>query len=171
MHKNPDAITCIILLVCHPDVSPEERVQNVGRILRKEVEDVTVRWKNLGAASVDWQQQLELAMERLMELQDAQDQLDFKLRQAEAVKNSWTPVGDLLVDDLQNHIDRVKVGILSSRCFGHVPWCYMKHLGEACLYYCVYIFIVLIFKHFFFKRHQDFCKFLGVPGGDSSHPR
>uniref|UniRef100_A0A8C1XAQ3 Dystrophin n=1 Tax=Cyprinus carpio TaxID=7962 RepID=A0A8C1XAQ3_CYPCA len=90
--------------------SPEERVQNVGRILRKEVEDVTVRWKNLGVASVDWQQQLELAMERLMELQDAQDQLDFKLRQAETVKNSWKPVGDLLIDDLQNHIDRVKVG-------------------------------------------------------------
>uniref|UniRef100_A0A673GMG4 Dystrophin-like n=1 Tax=Sinocyclocheilus rhinocerous TaxID=307959 RepID=A0A673GMG4_9TELE len=90
------------------DVSPEERVQNVGRILRKEVEDVTVRWKNLGAASVDWQQQLELALERLMELQDAQDQLDFKLRQAETVKNSWKPVGDLLIDDLQNHIDRVK---------------------------------------------------------------
>uniref|UniRef100_A0A8C1QRX3 Dystrophin n=1 Tax=Cyprinus carpio TaxID=7962 RepID=A0A8C1QRX3_CYPCA len=89
--------------------SPEERVQNVGRILRKEVEDVTVRWKNLGVASVDWQQQLELAMERLMELQDAQDQLDFKLRQAETVKNSWKPVGDLLIDDLQNHIDRVKV--------------------------------------------------------------
>uniref|UniRef100_A0A671RYB1 Dystrophin-like n=1 Tax=Sinocyclocheilus anshuiensis TaxID=1608454 RepID=A0A671RYB1_9TELE len=91
------------------DVSPEERVQNVGRILRKEVEDVTVRWKNLGAASVDWQQQLELALERLMELQDAQDQLDFKLRQAETVKNSWKPVGDLVIDDLQNHIDRVKV--------------------------------------------------------------
>uniref|UniRef100_A0A673GN82 Dystrophin-like n=1 Tax=Sinocyclocheilus rhinocerous TaxID=307959 RepID=A0A673GN82_9TELE len=88
--------------------SPEERVQNVGRILRKEVEDVTVRWKNLGAAAVDWQQQLELAMERLMELRDAQDQLDFKLRQAETVKNSWRPVGDLLIDDLQNHIDRVK---------------------------------------------------------------
>uniref|UniRef100_A0A671RYH9 Dystrophin-like n=1 Tax=Sinocyclocheilus anshuiensis TaxID=1608454 RepID=A0A671RYH9_9TELE len=88
---------------------PEERVQNVGRILRKEVEDVTVRWKNLGAASVDWQQQLELALERLMELQDAQDQLDFKLRQAETVKNSWKPVGDLVIDDLQNHIDRVKV--------------------------------------------------------------
>ncbi|XP_051982361.1 dystrophin isoform X4 [Xyrauchen texanus] len=90
------------------DVSPEERVQNVCRILRKEVEDVTVRWKNLGAAAVDWQQQLELALERLMELQDAQDQLDFKLRQAETVKNSWKPVGDLVVDDLQNHIERVK---------------------------------------------------------------
>ncbi|XP_051561078.1 dystrophin-like isoform X2 [Myxocyprinus asiaticus] len=90
------------------DVSPEERVQNVGRILGKEVEDVTVRWKNLGADAYDWQQQLELAMKRLMEIQDAQDQLDFKLRQAETVKNSWKPVGDLIVDDLQTHIDRVK---------------------------------------------------------------
>lgn len=103
----------------------------MGRILRKEVEDVTVRWKNLGAAAVDWQQQLELAMERLMELQDAQDQLDFKLRQAETVKNSWKPVGELVVDDLQNHIDRVKVSILLSLIkkkkeafFGHVKWQY-----------------------------------------------
>lgn len=81
----------------------------MSRILRKEVDDVTVRWKNLGPAAVDWQQQLELALERLMELQDAQDQLDSKLRQAESVKNSWKPVGDVIVDDLQNHIERVKV--------------------------------------------------------------
>lgn len=92
----------------------------MGRILRKEVEDVTVRWKNLGAAAIDWQQQLELAMERLMELQDAQDQLDFKLRQAETVKNSWKPVGELVVDDLQNHIDRVKVSILLSLIYIYI---------------------------------------------------
>lgn len=83
----------------------------MSRLLRKEVDDVTVRWKNLGAASIDWQQQLELALERLMELQDAQDQLDSKLRHAESVKNSWKPVGDVIVDDLQNHIERVKVRI------------------------------------------------------------
>ncbi|TRZ02504.1 hypothetical protein DNTS_000081 [Danionella cerebrum] len=90
------------------DVSPEERAQNVGKILRKEVEDVTVHWKNLDAAAVDWQKQLEQAMERLMELQDAQDQLDSKLLQAEGFKDSWKPVGDLLVDDLKSQIDRVK---------------------------------------------------------------
>lgn len=124
------------------DVSPEERVQNVGRILRKEVEDVTVRWKNVGAAAVDWQQQLELAMERLLELQDAQDQLDFKLRQAETVKNSWKPVGELLVDDLQNHIDRVKVSILlflikkafSDKFNGNTPW------SSMLVYPMVYMF-------------------------------
>uniref|UniRef100_A0AAY5ESK3 Dystrophin n=1 Tax=Electrophorus electricus TaxID=8005 RepID=A0AAY5ESK3_ELEEL len=90
------------------DVSSEERVQNVGRILRKEAEDVTTRWKELGAAAVDWQQQLELALERLMELQEAEDQLDYKLHQAEMVKDSWDPVGDLLVDNLSNQIDIVK---------------------------------------------------------------
>ncbi|KAI4901901.1 hypothetical protein NFI96_022255 [Prochilodus magdalenae] len=85
-----------------------ERVQNVERILRKEAEDVTTKWKELGSAAVDWQQQLELALERLMELQDAEDQLDFKLQQAEVVKDSWDPVGDLLVDDLSKQIDMVK---------------------------------------------------------------
>lgn len=122
----------------------------MGRILRKEVEDVTVRWKNLGAAAIDWQQQLELAMERLMELQDAQDQLDFKLRQAETVKNSWKPVGELVVDDLQNHIDRVKVSILLSliyiykkklfwTCTMAIPWYPLKQLGLACFYCGIYV--------------------------------
>ncbi|XP_066517657.1 dystrophin isoform X2 [Hoplias malabaricus] len=91
------------------DVHSEDRVHNVQRILRKEAENVTIQWKDLGTAVVDWQQQLELALERLMELQDAEDQLDFKLQQAEIVKDSWDPVGDLLIDDLSKQIDIVKV--------------------------------------------------------------
>uniref|UniRef100_A0A8B9JZY8 Dystrophin n=1 Tax=Astyanax mexicanus TaxID=7994 RepID=A0A8B9JZY8_ASTMX len=83
----------------------EERVQNVERILRKEAEDVTTQWRELGIAAVDWQQQLELALERLMELQDAQDQLDFKLQQAEMIKDSWDPVGDILIDNLSKQMD------------------------------------------------------------------
>ncbi|XP_076838749.1 dystrophin isoform X3 [Brachyhypopomus gauderio] len=90
------------------DVGSEERIQNVGRILRKEAEDVSTRWAELGVAAVDWQRELELALERLEELQEAEDQLDFKLRQAEMVKDSWDPVGDLLVDDLSNQINIVK---------------------------------------------------------------
>ncbi|XP_072514120.1 dystrophin isoform X6 [Salminus brasiliensis] len=86
----------------------EERVQNVERILRKEAEDVTTRWMELGTAAVEWQQQLELALEKLMELQDAQEQLDFKLQQAEMVKDSWDPVGDILIDNLSTQIGMVK---------------------------------------------------------------
>jgi len=37
------------------------------------------------------------------------DELDLKLRQAEVFKGSWQPVGDLLIDSLQDHLEKVKV--------------------------------------------------------------
>uniref|UniRef100_A0A673BJX7 Dystrophin n=1 Tax=Sphaeramia orbicularis TaxID=375764 RepID=A0A673BJX7_9TELE len=90
------------------DISPEERAQNVGRILRKEADDVITKWDRLNADAADWQRRLELALDRLMELQEAEDLLDGQLRQAEMVKEAWEPVGDLLIDSLPEHIDRVK---------------------------------------------------------------
>lgn len=92
-------------------VISEERIQNVERILRKEAEDVSKLWKNLGTAAADWHQQLELALERLMELQDTADQLELKLQQAEIEKKSWDPVGDLLIDNLNDQIEMVKVSV------------------------------------------------------------
>ncbi|XP_039649481.1 dystrophin isoform X9 [Perca fluviatilis] len=90
------------------DISPEERAQNIGRVLRKEADDVVTKWDRLNADSDDWQRRLELAQDRLMELQEAEDLLDGQLRQAEMVKEAWEPVGDLLIDSLPEHIDRVK---------------------------------------------------------------
>uniref|UniRef100_A0A3B4XFW8 Dystrophin n=1 Tax=Seriola lalandi dorsalis TaxID=1841481 RepID=A0A3B4XFW8_SERLL len=90
------------------DISPEERAQNVGRVLRKEADDVMTKWDQLNTDSTDWQKRLELALDRLMELQEAEDLLDGQLRQAEMVKEAWEPVGDLLIDSLPEHIDRVK---------------------------------------------------------------
>nr|XP_019960032.1 PREDICTED: dystrophin-like [Paralichthys olivaceus] len=90
------------------DISPEERAHNVGRILRKEADDVVMKWDQLNAHSADWQRRLELALDRLMELQEAEDLLDGQLRQAEMVKEAWEPVGDLLIDSLPEHIERVK---------------------------------------------------------------
>ncbi|KAM6958012.1 dystrophin isoform 1-T1 [Tautogolabrus adspersus] len=90
------------------DISPEERAQNVGRVLRKEADDVINKWDNLNADSAAWQKRLELALDRLIELQEAEDLLDGQLRQAEMVKDAWEPVGDLLIDSLPEHIERVK---------------------------------------------------------------
>uniref|UniRef100_A0A8C5EJ22 Dystrophin n=1 Tax=Gouania willdenowi TaxID=441366 RepID=A0A8C5EJ22_GOUWI len=86
--------------------TPEERAQNVGRILRKEADDVVTRWDRLNVDSVDWQKRLELALKRLMELQTAEDLLDGQLRQAEMVKEAWEPVDDVLMDALPEHIER-----------------------------------------------------------------
>lgn len=81
----------------------------MGRVLRKEVDDVMTRWERLSTDSAEWQRRLEAALERLAELQEAQDLLDGQLRQAEMVKEAWEPVGDLSIDSLQDNMDRVKV--------------------------------------------------------------
>lgn len=92
-----------------PDISPEERAQNVGRVLQKEAEDVRSQWELLNGASADWQRRLELALQQLTELQEAQDLLDAQLKQAEMVKEAWEPVQELSAAALTENIDRVKV--------------------------------------------------------------
>ncbi|TNM94219.1 hypothetical protein fugu_002395 [Takifugu bimaculatus] len=91
------------------DISPEERAQNVGRVIRKEADDVIMKWDRLNTDSVEWQKKLELALDRLMELQEAEDLLDGQLRQAEMVKEAWEPVGDLLIESLPENIDKAKL--------------------------------------------------------------
>ncbi|XP_077338684.1 dystrophin isoform X2 [Lithobates pipiens] len=90
------------------DHHAEEPSKNVSRILQKQVEDVRNEWDRLNVRSVEWQRKLDDALERLQELQDAMDELDHKLHQAEAMKGSWQPVGDLLIDSLQDHIGKIK---------------------------------------------------------------
>ncbi|KAM9766235.1 dystrophin-like isoform 2-T2 [Menidia menidia] len=90
------------------DISPEERAQNVGRVLRKEADDVTSKWSQLNVNSASWQRRLELALDRLMELQEAEDLLDTQLKQAEMVKSAWEPLDDVPVDSLPDYIERVK---------------------------------------------------------------
>lgn len=91
----------------------------MGRVLRKEADDVMIKWDQLNVDSADWQRRLELALDRLMELQEAEDLLDGQLRQAEMVKEAWEPVGDLLIDSLPEHIDRVKVRLTKCSSMNH----------------------------------------------------
>ncbi|XP_058884865.1 dystrophin-like isoform X11 [Acipenser ruthenus] len=90
------------------ELSAGERAQNISRILRKESDDVKTEWERLNRRSADWQKKLDEALERLLELQEAMDELDLKLHQAEMVKQGWQPVGDLLIDSLQDHIEKLK---------------------------------------------------------------
>lgn len=92
----------------------------MGRVLRKEADDVIFRWDKLSADSSEWQRRLELALDRLMELQEAEDLLDGQLRQAEMVKEAWEPVGDLLIDSLPENIERVKVRLSHVSLYSHL---------------------------------------------------
>ncbi|XP_071424824.1 dystrophin isoform X4 [Pithys albifrons albifrons] len=91
------------------DLSPEERSQHVTKLLQRQADEVRTEWDKLNLQSADWQKKIDDALERLQGLQEAMDELDLKLRQAEAFKGSWQPVGDLLIDSLQDHLEKVKV--------------------------------------------------------------
>ncbi|XP_027744341.1 dystrophin isoform X8 [Empidonax traillii] len=91
------------------DLSPEERAHHVTKVLQRQADDVRTEWDKLNLQSADWQKKIDDALERLQALQEAMDELDLKLRQAEAFKGSWQPVGDLLIDSLQDHLEKVKV--------------------------------------------------------------
>lgn len=92
-----------------PDLTPEEKARGLARAIRKQTGEVRERWERLKGHVGGWHNQVERALERLQELQSSMDQLDLRLTRAEEAKATWQPVGDLLIDSLQDHIDKTVV--------------------------------------------------------------
>uniref|UniRef100_A0A4W5P726 Utrophin n=1 Tax=Hucho hucho TaxID=62062 RepID=A0A4W5P726_9TELE len=92
-----------------PHLTPEEKARGVARAIRKQTAEVQERWERLQGHAGGWQSQVERALERLQELQSNMDQLDLRLARAEETKAGWQPVGDLLIDSLQDHIAKTTV--------------------------------------------------------------
>ncbi|XP_055982404.1 utrophin isoform X1 [Sorex fumeus] len=88
------------------ELTPEERAQKIAKTMRKQSSEVKEKWESLNAVTNSWQKQVDKALEKLRDLQGAMDDLDADLKEAEAVRNGWKPVGDLLIDSLQDHIEK-----------------------------------------------------------------
>ncbi|XP_071462851.1 dystrophin isoform X4 [Marmota flaviventris] len=88
------------------ELPPEERAQNVTRLLRKQAEEVNTEWEKLNLHSADWQRKIDEALERLQELQEATDELDLKLRQTEALRGEIAPLKENVshVNDLARQL-------------------------------------------------------------------
>ena len=92
-------------------MTPEEKAQKIAKAMRKQSSEVKVKWEGLNAITSNWQKQVDKALEKLRDLQGAMDDLDADLKEAEAVRNGWKPVGDLLIDSLQDRIEKTMVSI------------------------------------------------------------
>ncbi|XP_043096167.1 dystrophin-like [Puntigrus tetrazona] len=88
------------------ELTPEEKAQRVAKAIRKQTAEVGERWERLVGHAGTWQEQVDRALDKLQDLQSSMDQLDLRLSQAEELKAGWQPVGDLLIDSLQDHIDK-----------------------------------------------------------------
>ncbi|XP_026505322.1 utrophin [Terrapene carolina triunguis] len=88
------------------ELTPEEKAQRIAKAMRKQSSEVKEKWESLNASANHWQKQVDKALEKLKDLQCAMDDLDADLKEAENVRNGWKPVGDLLIDSLQEHIEK-----------------------------------------------------------------
>ncbi|XP_063299176.1 utrophin isoform X1 [Pelobates fuscus] len=88
------------------EITPEEKAQKIARAVRKQSLEVKEKWESLNTQAGSWQKQVDKSLEKLKDLQNAMDELDADLTQAEKVRTSWKPVGDLLIDSLKDHIEK-----------------------------------------------------------------
>ncbi|XP_065691443.2 utrophin isoform X1 [Patagioenas fasciata] len=88
------------------ELTPEEKAMKIAKAMRKQSSEVKEKWENLNTSASIWQKQVDKALEKLKDLQCAMDDLDADLKEAENVRNSWKPVGDLLIDSLPDHIEK-----------------------------------------------------------------
>lgn len=89
----------------------------IAKAMRKQSSEVKEKWENLNASASIWQKQVDKALEKLKDLQCAMDDLDADLKEAENVRNGWKPVGDLLIDSLPDHIEKITVSVNSWEIF------------------------------------------------------
>ncbi|XP_076128623.1 utrophin isoform X2 [Alosa pseudoharengus] len=89
--------------------TPEERAARLSRAVRKQSGEVCERWERVTAATGRWQGRVETVLERMQELQSRMDALELRLAHAEDSSTTWQPVGDLLIDALQDHIQHTTV--------------------------------------------------------------
>ncbi|XP_069462828.1 utrophin isoform X3 [Ambystoma mexicanum] len=88
------------------ELTAEEKAQKVARAMRKQSSEVKEKWESLNMQASNWQKQVDKALQKLKDLQGAMDELDTDMKEAEAVRGGWKPVGDLLIDSLQDHLEK-----------------------------------------------------------------
>lgn len=66
-------------------------------------------WEKLTARCVDQHRHIERTLEQLLEIKGAMEELSTTLDQAESVRETWEPIGDLFIDSLPEHIQSTKV--------------------------------------------------------------
>ncbi|XP_077206954.1 utrophin isoform X2 [Paroedura picta] len=89
-----------------PELTPEEKAQKIAKAMRKQSVELKEKWESLNTSANSWQKQVDKALEKLKDLQCSMDDVDDDLREAENTRNGLKPVGEILIDSLQDHIDK-----------------------------------------------------------------
>ncbi|KAF7244849.1 Dystrophin-related protein 2 [Varanus komodoensis] len=104
------------------DVSPRHRIQNISRFVWKQATVASELWEKLTARCVDQHRHIERTLEQLLEIKGTMEELSTTLNQAESVRETWEPIGDLFIDSLPEHIQATKVAFVRGLIFNFATW-------------------------------------------------
>ncbi|KAM8965257.1 LOW QUALITY PROTEIN: dystrophin-related protein 2 [Sarcophilus harrisii] len=91
------------------DASPRQKIQNLSRFVWKQATVASELWEKLTARCVDQHRHIERTLEQLLEIHGAMGELGNALTQAEGIRATWEPIGDLFIDSLPEHIQAIKL--------------------------------------------------------------
>ncbi|XP_052240299.1 dystrophin-like isoform X2 [Dreissena polymorpha] len=88
--------------------SPERDARQLIVKIRRQIRLLNRKWVELNQGCKQWQAVLDEVSEKMTYFQDAMDDLKESLTKAENEKNTWKPVADILIENLQYEIEKTK---------------------------------------------------------------
>lgn len=90
------------------DMSPEREAHYLIRKIRRQVRLLNRKWAEINQSCNEWQSQIDEVLEKMTVFHEAMDYLDEQLQESEDEKSKWKPVGDVIIENLQDEIDLTK---------------------------------------------------------------
>ncbi|XP_041352153.1 dystrophin-like isoform X2 [Gigantopelta aegis] len=90
------------------DVSADMEARHLIRKIRRQVRLLNRKWVEINQRSNEWQRKIDEVIERMAMFQESMDDLNDHLSQAEQQKAQWSAVGDIIIENLQEEIDKTK---------------------------------------------------------------
>ncbi|XP_052810329.1 dystrophin-like isoform X2 [Mya arenaria] len=88
--------------------SPEREARQLVKKIRRQVRLLNRKWVELNQSCNQWQAILDEVSEKMTYFQDALDDLQESLSRAEAEKNTWPLIADILIENLPFEIEKTK---------------------------------------------------------------
>ena len=92
-------------------MTPEKEARHIIRSIRRHVRLLNRKWAEMNQRTNEWQARIDEILERMIVFHAAMDDLHGRLQDVEKEKSRWQPVGDIIVDNLQEEIDLTKVRV------------------------------------------------------------
>ncbi|XP_064602546.1 dystrophin-like isoform X2 [Liolophura sinensis] len=94
--------------VSDEDGAGEKDARHLIRKIRRQVRFLNRKWAELNQDSNEWQAQLDEVSEKMTMLHETMEDLDGQLGEADQEMSHWPPVGDIVIENLQDEIDKTK---------------------------------------------------------------